>query len=221
MHPQSDLLHVAQSVILCAFLLSCCSSMCEDNTIPGASILSVAHSADAALQDCALKAAPLQLWHKLNMKHFLQNSLSRSLLWRSTHFKKLTTLSVYKPKRCLLSQACSLPCQQGCCFSSQAVASNDHESKPLCHTVAKCERMTKQWAPLWSRHFTKLCKVVYPWESVSEIQAIKKSSEQDFWLYLHSLCYRSSTCISSAKALRVCSCSPFISSSVKLLSMLR
>ncbi len=28
--------------------------------------------------------------------------------------------------------------------------------------------------PLWSRHFTKLCKLVYPWESVSKIQSIKE-----------------------------------------------
>ena len=31
--------------------------------------------------------------------------------------------------------------------------------------------------PLWSRHFTKLCKSVYPWERVSEIQSIKETSK--------------------------------------------
>ena len=29
---------------------------------------------------------------------------------------------------------------------------------------------------LWSRHFTKLCKLVYSWERVSEIQSIKGTS---------------------------------------------
>jgi len=43
-------------------LRRCYSSM-RDYSIPGASTLSLARSADAALQDCALKAAstPLQL----------------------------------------------------------------------------------------------------------------------------------------------------------------
>ncbi len=33
--------------------------------------------------------------------------------------------------------------------------------------------------PYESRHFTKLCKSVYPWESVSEIQSIKETLSQE------------------------------------------
>ncbi len=29
--------------------------------------------------------------------------------------------------------------------------------------------------PLWSRHFTRLCRSVHPWERVSEIQSIKET----------------------------------------------
>jgi len=59
MHPQLDVLHV-HGYWCC--LRRCYSSM-RDYSIPGASTLSLARSADAALQDCALKAAstPLQL----------------------------------------------------------------------------------------------------------------------------------------------------------------
>ncbi len=38
----------------------------------------------------------------------------------------------------------------------------------LLHTVSDA-------IPLYPRHFTKLCKLVYPWESASETQIIKET----------------------------------------------
>ena len=41
--------------------------------------------------------------------------------------------------------------------------------------------------PLWSRHFTRLCRSVHPWERVSEIQSIKE-------IPLHNLDHISTAC---------------------------
>ncbi len=111
MHPQLDVLHVHGH--WCC--LRCCySSMREDYSIPGASTLSLARSADAALQDCVLKAAstPLQLWHNSNTK-------------RRVFTKQLVEMSAVAQHASQIThqfECCSPAANPSCCLSSQGVA---------------------------------------------------------------------------------------------------
>lgn len=73
-------------------------------------------------------------------QHVLTKELVEIIVVAQHAFQKLTTLNVAAPLQTqafLLSQACSLPDQQGCCFSSQAVALNNSKPTVILPSVSK------------------------------------------------------------------------------------